>query len=249
MFKLKVFLKNLKFYKNKSNSFARSNTSRISKSVIYDSKKSADTAPEILNNETFEIKSRDEIFSYLYKKLQNSINLIFYIFINLIRKEPLNDILKSNLKEQIEISTASDKKDYSPKKLNFDSFKKRNLQLNKNLLDDKNNIISNREATINKIESKSNKNDNDDESHVINSQEFDEKLISQLNKYIKEEGTMFNTSVEDNNKRNHKNLSDKMDNEIEDEIENKFDGILVKRPHKGFVWGMGNQTNKKKCIY
>ena len=32
----------------------------------------------------------------------------------------------------------------------------------------------------------------------------------------------------------------------EDKIEDKFENVLVQRPPKGFVWGVGDQAKKKK---
>jgi len=86
-------------------------------------------------------------------------------------------------------------------------------------------------------------------------QELDQKLLTQLNKHIKEDSSYFteqakkiNKSVTSSNSGENTNYEFQEDkNEKENESENIFDGVLVKRPPKGFVWGMGNQANKKKC--
>jgi len=78
-------------------------------------------------------------------------------------------------------------------------------------------------------------------------QDFDQKLIAQLNKFIQEDNSFF---IEQGRKINESanNINDEIkEDKIEEKFDNKFDGVLVKRPPKGFVWGMGNQTNKKKC--
>lgn len=71
---------------------------------------------------------------------------------------------------------------------------------------------------------------------------MNDKLLSQLNKYIKDDDEFLNT-----NKSVNKNKEIEFSNqEIEDNF-NQLDGVLVHRPPKGFVWGLGQQTRKKKC--
>ncbi len=60
-----------------------------------------------------------------------------------------------------------------------------------------------------------------------------------------EQGKKINQNVNSNkNSQYQKDLETSKAEETEDI---KFEGVLVKRPPKGFVWGMGNQSNKKKC--
>lgn len=129
-------------------------------------------------------------------------------------------------------------------KFNFDSFKNRNLEISKN-----NNLNSNHKLNSkNKLKDKQKEElEGDEKNQVVERQEFDQKLLAQLNKFIQEDRSFFNEQGkkinESSNNINHEIKEDK----IEEEFENKFDGVLVKRPPKGFVWGMGNQANKKKC--
>lgn len=128
---------------------------------------------------------------------------------------------------------------------NFESFKNRNLEISKA------NSSSNPKLNS-KTKSKKQKEENEDEENnkLSERQEFDNKLLSQLNKYIQEDtsylselGKKVNQTVKESSLSNE----EVKEEQNEEESENRFEGVLVKRPIKGFVWGMGNQTQKKKC--
>ncbi len=50
---------------------------------------------------------------------------------------------------------------------------------------------------------------------------------------------------EENDKNKNKNKN--YDNH--DQIEDRFENVLVQRPPRGFVWGVGDQAKKKKRIF
>lgn len=131
-------------------------------------------------------------------------------------------------------------------RFNFESFKNRNLEISKNNLNS-NPKLNSKNKSKNNPKEETEEFEEDNQRQLVERQEFDEKLLAQLNKYIKEDSSFFTEQGKKIN-QSTKNTSDEMmENKIEEENENKFDGILVKRPPKGFVWGMGNQANKKKC--
>lgn len=152
------------------------------------------------------------------------------------------------------------------KEFSFDKFKKRNIELNsKNSLvkAEKNVKFSKKLVVDNRDQKPENFSDADHEGEYENSisapkQANDQHLLDQLNRYIMQdksifydEGKKINTVNCTNASPDEKDLSNQTtkDDENISDSQHKFEGVLVQRPIKGFVWGMGHQANKKKCIY
>lgn len=136
-------------------------------------------------------------------------------------------------------------------KFSFDTFKNRNLELSK-INFNSNPKLNPKSKSKKKQKEEGNENEDEKANEGIERQEFDQKLLVQLNKYIKEDSAVFTEQGKKINQdaQNNSGNKDEFKHEsynAEEENDNKFDGILVKRPPKGFVWGMGNQANKKKC--
>ena len=138
----------------------------------------------------------------------------------------------------------------NPSQFDFDTFKNRNLEISKNNLNS-NSKLNSKTKSKNKQKEEGQENEEKENKDLEEMQEFDQKLLAQLNKHIQEDKSFFTEQGKKMNQAtnaNSNNSDDKFkEDKNEEESENKFDGVLVKRPLKGFVWGMGNQANKKKC--
>jgi hypothetical protein len=106
------------------------------------------------------------------------------------------------------------------KPFNFENFEKRNQELNTN---NKKNNFKPSESVLESL------------SDLINQEESVKNLSKKQQKIV--EKTI-------NNKSSAKNISPP---ELEEQIVES--SYLVKRPGKNFQWGLGQQTNRKKCKY
>lgn len=53
---------------------------------------------------------------------------------------------------------------------------------------------------------------------------------------------------EDKDIDKYNNVQSTFEGVVDDSIEDPFTNVLVHRPSKNFVWGLGQQTKRKKCI-
>jgi hypothetical protein len=132
-----------------------------------------------------------------------------------------NDVLNYNngIKEEM-------KKNY-----NFDYFKQRNKEIYSS---------SNSRSTSNAdTKKKNNPTDTEKKENFI-----DEKTLAKLQEFIKQDDLSKDKYKTINNTPNDNNNP----NFVEEGFENEEKELLVNRPVKNFVWGLGNQTKQKKCI-
>jgi hypothetical protein len=111
---------------------------------------------------------------------------------------------------------------------NFDSFIERNKEIHKK---GKTNIEKNNRKAKTKDEFSE-----EDEGKYI-----DEKTLAKLQEYIKND--------KDNKSSQYKPINPQDEEITQSESADIEKDILVNRPQKNFVWGLGNQTKQKKCTY
>lgn len=116
--------------------------------------------------------------------------------------------------------------------LNFDYFKQRNKEINKKGTNKKGG------SKLNTI--------NDPENEESKEKEFiDEKTLAKLQELIKDD----KENIDKGYKKVNPDIEDTIDENDASNIqspENEKE-LLVNRPAKNFVWGLGNQTKQKKC--
>jgi len=145
-----------------------------------------------------------------------------------VEKQPdvsLDEIIPDPPINQQTFNKTSNKDNY-----NFDHFKQRNKEIMKKRNEDK--------ETKDKKKGKN----MEDEDEEMNEEKplIDEKTLAKLQDLIKNDKDNKNSEYKSINPENQ-----------EDEIYNTADNekeVLLHRPAKNFVWGLGNQTKQKKCM-
>ena len=109
-----------------------------------------------------------------------------------------------------------DQSHVKPEHFNFDSFKKRNKEIKGDIQEENNQDFE----PIDQLD--------------------DKVLLNQLKNFINNDPYPIDLKAGQINKNSEEII------QREDKLEDRFENVLVQRPPKGFVWGVGDQAKKKK---